>query len=138
MMILTCSWCHASHELRPDVRPICEHCGHRADLPRTHCDCGQPTCSPPREPTCAGVGVCRLAPGHSGICIYIGYPPNAPPASMPPGVAKIGHNDRGQVVIDFGRTGPWQWVAMTPDEAMGFGQKLIDSAQFLNTNGAKH
>lgn len=35
----TCSWCHTSNDLVPGVKNICRHCHHRADLPRSDCDC---------------------------------------------------------------------------------------------------
>ena len=55
----TCSWCHESNRLSIEgsggIEPaFCKTCGHRADVPRLLCDCGQ--CHPPevRETNEAG------------------------------------------------------------------------------------
>ena len=75
--------------------------------------------------TCRHIGVCILHDGHSGICVF--QSADGPPAVMPAGVAQIGEKD-GQVVVDFGRTGPWQWVAFTPEQAVHFAEALIRQA----------
>jgi hypothetical protein len=35
----TCSWCHHMNWSDSARWPLCENCGHRADLPRQECDC---------------------------------------------------------------------------------------------------
>jgi hypothetical protein len=37
-MKVSCSWCGAMNEIEAERRNFCA-CGHRADLPRAHCDC---------------------------------------------------------------------------------------------------
>ncbi len=36
-MLVSCSWCHHVNDLLHGVQ--CENCGHRADRPRSECDC---------------------------------------------------------------------------------------------------
>lgn len=38
-MMTSCSWCHTLNDTGRFT--FCETCGHRADLPRMECDCGQ-------------------------------------------------------------------------------------------------
>lgn len=42
---VTCSWCHHVNELSlREFDPVfCTNCGHRADLPRTECNCANCT-----------------------------------------------------------------------------------------------
>lgn len=40
---LTCTWCG---RVNPPTLRFCPSCGHRADLPRTACDCGAAGCKP--------------------------------------------------------------------------------------------
>lgn len=40
----SCSWCDTLNELLPGEAVFCRVCGHRADLPRMECDCGEPGC----------------------------------------------------------------------------------------------
>lgn len=84
---------------------------------------------------CGGVGLCVLPAEHKGICVYKSHPPGAPPATIPAGTAQIGHNERGEVVVDFGETGPWQWVCFTPEEAITFGETMIRRARALQGDG---
>ncbi len=35
----SCSWCHVSNVVRWGRKNYCGSCGHRADLPRSACDC---------------------------------------------------------------------------------------------------
>lgn len=37
-MMQSCSWCHTMNDAAAEY---CQTCGHRADRPRTQCDCSQ-------------------------------------------------------------------------------------------------
>ena len=41
--------------------------------------------------------------------------------------ALIGEKD-GDIIIDFGETGPWQWLAMTPEQAISFAETVLRRA----------
>lgn len=85
------------------------------------------------EPKCGGVGMCTLPPNHAGRCVYIAHPPGRPPQTMPAGSAQVGHNPKGEVVIDFGMTGAWQWVTFTPEQAVQLARLLIARAVLIKT-----
>lgn len=52
----------------------------------------------------------------------------AEPREMGPGIASIGHTEDGQVVVDYGQTGPWQWVRFTPEQAEQFASTVLRKA----------
>lgn len=37
----SCSWCHHSNPVNTGPSPTCSNCEHRADLPRSACDCAK-------------------------------------------------------------------------------------------------
>ena len=43
--LTTCPWCHATVDAGPCRPAFCPDCGHRADVPRSCCDCAR--CSAP-------------------------------------------------------------------------------------------
>lgn len=45
-LIASCSWCHAMNERTTGEVVYCCECGHRADLPRSECDCPRCTATP--------------------------------------------------------------------------------------------
>ena len=41
-MEISCNWCHTLNEIKGlPWGDFCSNCGHRADLPRTECDCDE-------------------------------------------------------------------------------------------------
>jgi hypothetical protein len=91
----------------------------------------------PTSDQCPGVGVCVLHRGHIGLCVYQRHDPAAPPTTLPAGEALVGSKD-GEVVVDFGKTGPWQWVAFTPAQALQFAATLIRQAHIAREAADVH
>lgn len=67
---------------------------------------------------CRALGICRLPPGHTGICVF------GPADCQPPTSGEI-FERHGQVAVDFGVTGPWQVITFSPKQALEFGAALV-------------
>jgi hypothetical protein len=69
----SCSWCHTGNAILCGVKNLCRSCGHRADRPRTDCDC--PRCAPVRQIGPEDVGLGQLAEAEdddSGVDLWAG------------------------------------------------------------------